>query len=82
MAYNLAKKKDTPYVADPVFVGNFMKDFSKQLPTWCKGAKYAEVDFSEFLRLADKEKAQKEGMGKESKKSQAADRKERREVLK
>ena len=82
MAYNLAKKKNTPYVADPVFVANFMKDFSKQLPMWCKGAKYAEVDFSEFFRLADKEKAQKEGMGKEAKTSQAADRKERREALK
>ncbi len=25
MAYNFAKKKDTPYVQDPVFVQNFMK---------------------------------------------------------
>ena len=24
MAYNLAKKKDTPYVQDPVFTANFM----------------------------------------------------------
>ena len=32
MAYQFAKKKDTPYVQDPVFVENFMKYFSKELP--------------------------------------------------
>ena len=32
MAYNLAKKKDTPYFQDPVFTANFMLDFAGQLP--------------------------------------------------
>lgn len=27
MASHLAKKKDTPYVKDPVFIGNFLGDF-------------------------------------------------------
>ena len=42
MAYNFAKKKDTPYVQDPVFVGNFMKYFRKELP--------ADVQEHELLR--------------------------------
>ena len=32
MAYQFAKKKDTPYVQDPVFRANFMKYFVKELP--------------------------------------------------
>ena len=82
MAYNLAKKKDTPYIQDPVFVSNFMSDFVKQLPPWCKGAKFASVDFSEFYKKVDREKALKESATKEEKKALAASRKERREALK
>jgi len=82
MAYNLAKKKDTPYIQDPVFTINFMGDFAKQLPDWCRKAKYEDVDFSELFAKVDREKAVKEGMGKEEKKAVAAERKERREALK
>ena len=82
MAYNFAKKKDTPYVQDPVFTENFMEDFVKQLPPWCGKAAFKDVDFSEFNRKVDGEKAAKERMTKEQKKAQALERKERREGLK
>jgi len=82
MAYQLAKKKDTPYVQDPVFVSNFMGDFVKQLPAWCRDAKFADVGFSELYRKVDAEKAAKEAVTKEQKKNLAASRKERRESLK
>ncbi len=82
MVYQFAKKKDTPYVRDPVFISNFMKDFAGLLPDWCRGAKFEEIDLSQFHRRVDREKASKETMGKEEKKAQAASRKERREALK
>ncbi|MGD0146633.1 MAG: DNA topoisomerase I [Nitrososphaerales archaeon] len=82
MAYHLAKKKDAPYVQDPVFTANFMLDFAEQLPDWTRGAKFSDVDFSELFSVVDKEKAQKESMGKDEKKKLAASRKDRREALK
>jgi DNA topoisomerase I len=82
MAYNLAKKKDTPYVQDSAFTSNFMEDFVKQLPPWCEGTEFKDVDFSELYRKADAEKVAKESMTKDQKKALAAARKERREALK
>ena len=82
MAYTLAKKKDTPYVQDPVFTSNFMGDFVKELPPWCRGAGFRDVDFGELYRKVEREKAAKESMSKEQKKALAASRKERREALK
>ncbi len=82
MAYHLAKKKDTPYVHDPIFLSNFMSDFLKQLPSWCKGSKFEEVDFSQFYAKVDAEKNAKESMGKDQKKTLAASRKEARDALK
>jgi DNA topoisomerase-1 len=82
MAYNLAKKKGTLYIQDPVFTANFMRDFAAQLPSWCKGAEFKDVDFSELYRKVDAEKAEKESMSKDQRKALAAARKERREALK
>jgi DNA topoisomerase-1 len=82
MAYNLAKKKDTPYIQDPVFAANFMLDFAGHLPDWSRGAKFSDVDFSELFRVVDQEKTQKEAKSKDEKKRLAASRKERREALK
>jgi DNA topoisomerase-1 len=82
MAYQFAKKKDTPYVQDPVFVANFMKYFVKQLPPQLsKQAKFQDCDFSQFYRLVDEEKRDKETMTKEAKKALASSRKEKREAL-
>ena len=82
MAYQFAKKKDTPYVQDPVFRQNFMKYFTEQLPPPANRAKFEEIDFSQLYRLVDKEKMDKEAMTKEAKKAQALVRKENREKLK
>jgi DNA topoisomerase-1 len=81
MAYSLAKKKDTPYVKDPVFLQNFMSDFVGELPPSVKEAKFSDVDFSPLYRRVDREKAEKERMSKEEKKELTASRKERREAL-
>jgi DNA topoisomerase I len=83
MAYQFAKKKDTPYVQDPVFVANFMKFFAKELPPPVGSqAKFSDLNFSQLYRLVDDEKRMKESMSKEAKKSLAATRKETREKLK
>ena len=82
MAYNLAKKKDTPYVQDPVFVGNFMKYFAKELPAPFRRAAFTDVDLSSFHKLVDAEKRAKEAQTKEEAKGLAASRKERREAMK
>ncbi|MDA4128097.1 MAG: DNA topoisomerase I [Thaumarchaeota archaeon] len=82
MAYHFAKKKDTPYVKDPVFVANFMTDFAKQLPDWCRDARYDEFDFSEFYSQVDREKKERETMNRERKKSDSAGRKALRDQLK
>ncbi|HKT22465.1 MAG TPA: DNA topoisomerase I, partial [Nitrososphaerales archaeon] len=82
MVYNFAKKKDTPYVQDPVFRSNFLADLVKQLPDWCRSAKFEDFDFSPLYLKVDREKAAKEAMTKEEKKALAASRKERREALK
>lgn len=82
MAYHLAKKKDTPYVKDPVFLRNFMQDFRKELPDWCKGSKFEDVDFSKFYDRVEEEKRAKAAMTKEEKKAQAAARKSTKEELK
>jgi DNA topoisomerase-1 len=82
MAYHLAKKKDTQYINDPIFVANFMKDFTRELPEWCKDAKFEEVDFMQFYTLVDEEKKAKELMSKEKKKLLAVERKTLREQLK
>jgi DNA topoisomerase-1 len=83
MAYQFAKKKDTPYVQDPVFRENFLKYFVKELPPpYPNGVRFENIDFSAFNSFVDKEKADKESMSKEEKKALANARKEKREKLK
>jgi len=82
MTYHLAKKKDTQYIKDPVFTANFMLDFVMELPAWCKGAKFSDVDFAPLFKKVDREKLAKERLSKEKKKVLASERKERRELLK
>src|ERR1700693_5750782 len=72
MAYQFAKKKDTPYVQDPVFRTNFMKYFVKQLPPpVTKQTRFEDIDLSQLYKLVDQEKRDKETMTKEAKKSLA-----------
>ena len=82
MAYQWAKKKDTPYVQDKVFRKNFVTDFIKTLDPKFKKISYEDMDFSSVYKIVDKEKDLKEMMTKEEKKSLATKRKELREKLK
>ncbi len=82
MIYQWAKKKDTPYAQDKTFQKNFTADFVKTLDSEFKKTRYTDIDFSAAYKIVDKEKAAKENMGKEEKKSLAAKRKEMREQLK
>ena len=76
MAYQWAKKKDTPYAQDKVFQKNFTADFAKKLGI--KKLSYEDIDFSNAYKIVDKEKDLKEMMTKEEKKALAAKRKELR----
>jgi len=80
MAYQWAKKKDTPYAQDKVFQKNFTAGFAKELGI--KKLSYEDIDFSNAYKIVDKEKDLKEMMSKEEKKSLAVKRKELREKLK
>jgi len=82
MAYQMAKKKETAYIKDTVFCENFMLDFLPHLPDWCRGSRFEDVDLSDLFEKVDREKRAKESMGKEQKKSLAAERKTAREALK
>ena len=82
MAYQWAKKKDTPYAQDKVFQSNFTKDFAASLGADYRGLKYGEIDFTEAYRIVDMEKDQRDAMTKEERKALAVRRKEMREELK
>ncbi len=82
MAYQWAKKKDTPYAQDKVFQKNFTADFAKTLDPKFKKIAYEDIDFSNAYKIVDKEKDLKEMMTKEEKKALAVKRKELREKLK
>jgi DNA topoisomerase-1 len=80
MALAWAKKHGTPYVKDPVFVENFLTDFSAELGLDPPLA-LSEVDFGPAVGIVQAEKAAKERMTKEERKALAAQRKVRREAL-
>lgn len=82
MAYQWAKKKDTPYVQDAVFQKNFTADFARALGPEFRGLKYSDIDFGRAYRVADKERDAREMMSKEERKALAAKRKEVREEMK
>ena len=82
MAYQWAKKKDTPYAKDAVFRRNFFADFVKVLGPEFAGISYEDVSFAEAYRLVDREKDARDLMTKEQKKAQAAERKKIREEMK
>ncbi|RDE15576.1 MAG: DNA topoisomerase I [Candidatus Thorarchaeota archaeon] len=81
MALAWVRKLGTPYVEDPVFAQNFMKDFSKAL-----GVKPAlqvtEIDFYEIIRVVEEERARKEHIPPEEKRAQREEKKALRDSLK
>jgi DNA topoisomerase-1 len=76
-----AKKQGTPYVEDPIFVQNFMDDFSKALGVE-PPLRVDEIDFASVINVVLREKAAKEALTKEERKALAAERKVQREALK
>ncbi len=82
MAYAWAKKKDTEYVKDPVFISNFLKDFLAMFDQEFRDAKIEDIDFSNVYKFVDDEKKAKESLSKEEKKILAKERKKIREELK
>jgi len=75
------KKLGTDYAKDPVFVRNFMQDFSKVLGV-DTSSKIEDFDFSEIQRWVEEEKTKKENMSREEKKKLAETRKKNREANK
>ncbi|MBI3538336.1 MAG: hypothetical protein HY070_12365, partial [Chloroflexi bacterium] len=71
-----AKKKDTPYVLDPVFQKNFLEDLKKELPG---DYALADIDFAPLNQIADREKTA--NLSDAEKKTRAAERKAEREQL-
>ncbi len=82
MAYQWAKKKDTPYVKDTVFQKNFLADFVKILPDKYKKISFSDIDFSDAFKVVDKEKDAKLTITKEEKKKIASTRKKIKEKMK
>lgn len=81
MAIAWARKQGTPYVEDPVFVRNFLKDFSAALGIE-PPLRSDEVDFSQAVQVVEAERQSKLAMSKEERKAQAAARKAKREEMK
>ncbi|MFQ6011086.1 MAG: DNA topoisomerase I [Nitrososphaerales archaeon] len=79
MVYAWAKKKETPYVLDPVFGKNFLEDLCKQLPKEYKNSRIEDFDFTEVYRLIEEEKDMR--TKPEIKKTLAVERKRKREEL-
>ncbi|MDW8276017.1 MAG: hypothetical protein RMJ59_06535 [Candidatus Nitrosocaldus sp.] len=82
MAYAFAKKKDTPYVKDRVFVLNFLSDFLKLFPEEYRSASIEDIDFSEVYAYVDREREMRLNMDKDTKRRLASERKRLREQLK
>ena len=76
-----AKKQGTPYVDDPTFARNFMRDFSAALDI-SPPLTVDQVDFSQAVKIVQAARAAKERLTKEERKALAAQRKEKREQLK
>jgi DNA topoisomerase-1 len=75
-----AKKKDTPYVQDPVFQKNFTEDLRKILPARFADISLSDIDWTELHAIAEREKTA--NLSPEEKKKRSAERKATREELK
>ena len=75
-----AKKKDTPYVNDPVFQKNFLGDLIKALPARFSNIALTDIDWRELNAIADHEKTA--NLSDEEKKKRSAQRKQERDELK
>jgi len=72
------RKLGTEYVDDPMFVRNFIRDFSRALGT-SGHVEISDIDFSEMKEVVERERNLKLVMSKEEKKRIAGERKSIRE---
>ena len=80
MAYAWVKKIGTPYVEDPIFISNFLRDFTKKIMYKNEVESINEIDFSNFNKILERERKDKEN--KDLKKKLSEKRKIEREKLK
>jgi DNA topoisomerase-1 len=80
MALAWAKKQGTPYIEDPVFVRNFLRDFSEALGV-NPALSAEEVDFAPAVDVVLAERETKARLTKEERKAQATARKAQREKM-
>jgi DNA topoisomerase-1 len=81
MALAWAKKQRTSYMDDPVFVGNFVEDFSLALGL-DEALQIDQVDFGPAIDIVERERSARSRLTREERKAQAAVRREVREQLK
>ena len=81
MALAWAGKQGTPYVEDPVFVRNFMRDWSRALG-FDEPLRLDEVDFGPAIQVVAAQREAKANLPPEERKAQAAIRKAIRAELK
>ena len=81
MALAWAKKQGTPYVSDPVFVRNFMLDFSAALGS-DEPLELDEADLTSVIRVVEAERETRARLTREERKVLAANRKAIRTELK
>ena len=81
MALAWAKKHGTSYVQDPVFIQNFIQDFSEALGI-NPPLSLEEIDFTPAINIVLAARARKKALTKEARKALAARRKKNREALK
>ncbi len=75
-----AKKKDTPYVQDPIFQKNYLNDLKQVLPERFADISLTDIDWRELHAMADREKTA--NLSPEEKKKRSAERKATRDELK
>jgi DNA topoisomerase-1 len=81
MALAWAKKQGTDYVSDPVFVDNYMRDFSLALGL-DETLRLDQVRFTAVVRVVEQEREAKARLTRAERKAQAAVRKAIRQELK
>jgi DNA topoisomerase-1 len=81
MALAWAKKLGTPYVQDPVFVENYLLDFSVAMG-FDPPLHIDDIDFTSVIRVVEAEREAKARLTREERKAQAAVRKAIRTELK
>ena len=75
-----AKKKDTPYVLDPVFQSNFLRDLREKFDARFAEMTLAGIDFRELHAIADREKTA--NLSDAEKKQRSSANKQQRDELK